>query len=484
MYALHGKYILERGLPLENIISKLYELIKNTTNLVEMEERAHIMMYELFASLMGRVFSELNDAIVKQRVEENWKVEVTDSRSIQFMFGAVTFDHTLMKNKKGDTVYPLDEWIGLRKRQRYSPLVELKVAEMASESTYREVAHTLKEWTPVSLSHQTVGNMVKVVGKAQAKADEEMVRELAEAAALPEGKKVDFLYAESDGVFVRGLQRKQSMEVYHAIMYEGWKKNGKRVSLKEPTVIMTTKSIDAFWEEVQTMAANRYTLENTQVITNSDGGPGYTAERFQTAFSQSNKPVLNQLDAYHISQGFNRAFGSRSNTYKEAAKKALKEHDKDAFRLQLDTYESTLEDDKQIEKVNVFRKYILNNWERIYDWREIVTDSPKDARKLGAMESNQRHVSYRMKKRGMHWSKDGGEAMVKIKQGMLNNTLRDAYLKNNERSARKQRDVKKAVKVAQLLRQPTQPSIGAKQGSIALYAARSTATGNLFKTLQ
>lgn len=69
MYALHGKYILERGLPLENIISKLYELIKNTTNLVETEERAHIMMYELFASLMGRVFSELNDAIANK----GWK---------------------------------------------------------------------------------------------------------------------------------------------------------------------------------------------------------------------------------------------------------------------------------------------------------------------------------------------------------------------------------------------------------------------------
>ncbi|MER0182111.1 ISLre2 family transposase, partial [Heyndrickxia faecalis] len=67
--------------------------------------------------------------------------------------------------------YPLDEWLGLVPHQRYSPLVELKVAELASENTYREVADILKEWTAVSLSHTTVGNMVKHVGKTQAEAD-------------------------------------------------------------------------------------------------------------------------------------------------------------------------------------------------------------------------------------------------------------------------------------------------------------------------
>jgi len=33
-----------------------------------------------------------------------------------------------------------------------------------------------------------------------------------------------------------------------------------------------------------------------------------------------------------------------------------------------------------------------------------------------------------MKKRGMHWSADGIEAMVKVKQGILNGTLREVYL--------------------------------------------------------
>ncbi|TCS83975.1 hypothetical protein EDD72_10213 [Tepidibacillus fermentans] len=87
------------------------------------------------------------------------------------------------------------------------------------------------------------------------------------------------------------------------------------------------------------------------------------------------------------------------------------------------------------------------------------------------MESNQRHVSYRMKKRGMHWSLEGAEAMIKVKQGILNKTLRSTYLAHQRRSERKQRDVKKTVRLAQILRESTHPSIGVKQGSISLYTA-------------
>src|SRR5690625_2680349 len=97
------------------------------------------------------------------------------------------------------------------------------------------------------------------------------------------------------------------------------------------------------------------------------------------------------------------------------------------------------------------------------------------------MESHQRRISFRMKKRGMHWSREGAEAMVKIKQGIANNTLREVYLASQKRSHRQQRKVKQTVRMTEFLRQPTRPSIGAKQGSISLYAAHSSALGRLVK---
>lgn len=240
----------------------------------------------------------------------------------------------------------------------------------------------------------------------------------------PKGKKeVDYLYAEADGVFVRNVKKKKHIEISHGIMYEGWLKSGKRVSLKNPKVIMTTKSVDEFWEEMKAFSANEYALQDTQVISNSDGGAGYSADRFKEIFAQSNYPLLHQLDEYHIQQNLNRTFGYRKNEWKEKIREALKNHDLDRFTLILDTYESQLENDKEIEKVTKFRTYILGHWDFIPDWRNRVDYYPEDARGLGAMESNQRRVTFRMKRRGMHWSKAGAEAMVKIKQGIANRTL-------------------------------------------------------------
>src|SRR5699024_11700367 len=125
---------------------------------------------------------------------------------------------------------------------------------------------------------------------------------MVESASRPEGKLVALLIAEADGVHIHVTEKKRSHEVHHAILYEGWQKNGKRVSLEEPMAILTTRPSSDFWKEVQVLSASKYSIEKTQVVANSDGGPGYTSEKFKTAFSQSEYPVLSQLDKFHISQ--------------------------------------------------------------------------------------------------------------------------------------------------------------------------------------
>ncbi|MEI3600297.1 MULTISPECIES: ISLre2 family transposase, partial [unclassified Oceanobacillus] len=312
---------------MDTIISKLYGLIHQTDNLIDFEESVRRLMYEEFSSMLGDIFSQMNDVLVKEKQALGWTVERYDDRSIQFTFGWVRYTRTLMHDQEGNARYPFDEWMGFKKYKRRSPFVEVKVAEMVSECTYRETAHILSEWTAVDISHSTVGTIVREVGEAQAKADEDMVIDLEESAELPEGKEVDFLYAEADGVFIRGTEKKKSHEVSHAIVYEGWDKSGERVSLRNQKVIMTTKPTSEFWKELQALTANHYSLEKTQIVTNSDGGAGYTAEKFQEAFSQSAYPVLNQLDAYHVFQGLNRALGAGKSDYKTELRKALEDHD-------------------------------------------------------------------------------------------------------------------------------------------------------------
>lgn len=478
----HHKHIMNRGLLMDKIISEMYKLLKKSANPIDAEENLHSYMYEVFAEALGELFIKLNQSVKETKQQEGWKVKRNDWRTVQFVFGEIRYRRTLMNDTEGNNHYPLDEYLGIKKYRRYSPFVELKTAETASVATYRDTAHFINEWTPVELRHTTVDNFIKRVGKAQAEYDQAIIDDLEEAATLPEGKKVDFLYSEADGVFVRSTKKGKNIEVRHAITYEGWEKNGKRVSLVKPRIILTTQRSPKFWDEVQSLTANEYSLVKTKIITNSDGGKGYTAEKFREAFAQSEYPVLNQLDAYHVTQSLNRTFGMKDDTFKPKVRKAIQNHDFDSFILWMTTYESTLETEKDLEKFNDLKTYIVGNWDRIFDWRDEVEDVPDNARGLGAMESHQRRITYRMKKRGMHWSVEGCEAMVKIKQGMFNGTLRDAYLYSLKRSVRQQRQSKKIVSVAKLLHQKTRPSIGAQKGNIALYAPSSSPMGKLLKS--
>jgi len=280
--------------------SKIYELIKDTDDLIKFEEQVEVLMHDTFTDLIGEAFTHLNKVMKKRSQKKDHTVERNDQRTIQFSFGPVTYNRTLLKDRDQDKYfYPLDKWLGFRKYQWHSPLVEVKVAELASQGSYREATRILSESTPVDMSHTTVGTIIKRVEKAQEEADKELVDELDIAATLPEGKKVDFLYSEADGVFVRGTKKRKHHEVYHGITYEGWSKNGERVSLVNPRVILTTLGVSEFWKEMQASSTYKYSLEDTQIITNSDGGSGYSAERFQEAFSQSNYPVLNQFNEFH-----------------------------------------------------------------------------------------------------------------------------------------------------------------------------------------
>src|SRR5690606_13684982 len=114
--------------------------LKRTNNIIEFEEQVQLLMYDTFANLVGEVFSQIDQVIKEQKQAEHWTVERSYEKGIQFIFGDVRYKRTLMYDEKGNPRYPLDEWLGFRKRQRHSPLVEVKVAELASKSDYRESA--------------------------------------------------------------------------------------------------------------------------------------------------------------------------------------------------------------------------------------------------------------------------------------------------------------------------------------------------------
>lgn len=74
--------------------------------------------------------------------------------------------------------------------------------------------------------------------------------------------------------------------------------------------------------------------------------------------------------------------------------------------------------------------------------------------------------------------------MVKIKQGILNKTLRSVYLRGQKRSIIKQRNVNRTIRMTEFLRNVTRPSIAVNQDSISLNRAHSTAVGQFVKSFR
>jgi hypothetical protein len=63
----------------------------------------------------------------------------------------------------------------------------------------------------------------------------------------------------------------------------------------------------------------------------------------------------------------------------------------------------------------------MNHWDELIDWREEASDVPVNAGGMGTIESNQKRLAFRMKRRGMKWSKKGAQAVAKVQQSIANN---------------------------------------------------------------
>ncbi|SFH85930.1 hypothetical protein SAMN04489868_13719, partial [Pisciglobus halotolerans] len=63
---------------MNKIISKVYQIIKDSSNLIETEEAIQLYMYDVFAQLMGQVFTNINQVIKEQKQDEGWKVKRED----------------------------------------------------------------------------------------------------------------------------------------------------------------------------------------------------------------------------------------------------------------------------------------------------------------------------------------------------------------------------------------------------------------------
>ena len=394
------------------------------------------------------------------------------------MFGTITFSRRLVRREGGKPFYPLDNILGLSPYQRYSPLLLYSVTKVAAGSVYRAAAEAVNTLTPLDISHQIVRRMVRTVGDKYAQYEE--VQANPAFCGDEPLEKPKYLFIEGDGVLMKG-QPKGSVEVHRFQVATGVKQIGKRR-------IMTGFHVFAGFDRkhvlelLEAYLDNHYDLSRCTVLSNSDGGSGYTKDVFDE-LAEGSKRHEHFRDQYHVNEKIRQRLGFvKKRGMVDLLHHKVWKHDLEGVRCCLDMLEGETSNAEEEENVRKLGAYLERNWEYLTPlaMRKGLEECQKG---LGTCESNHWAYTYRMKKQGRRWSRRGGLGMVKVISGLKNGDLDQALaVELCSMPLKPRKEYWNAVREA--LKKPVfVPHVGTHQCCIANYGPSSSPMGHLVAAL-
>lgn len=371
--------------------------------------------------LFNRKIQEIERTKEQELLAQGWKRFKSAARTVAFTFGEVTFSRKCYR-KGSEFKYPVDEELKLDPYARYSHELLFQIAEMATEMPYRKVAQTFEKLKNIYITKDTVLKAVKFVANLYAENQEYCFLKNEE---IMEKKYVEQIYIEGDGILINtknGADKRTDLA--HFVVHTGCEKEykGRKKLMNKYEVIR--KDNRTARKEVMDYLYNTYDMGSVKmVITNSDMGHGYTPHIFEELAAPFRYEHEHFWDAYHLNKMITETFRKISEELRQRLMSAVYSHSKKKTQLILDTAESMLEEEEEIEKFQLFSRKLL---------RELKYTEPAKSRGfshegIGIMESQHCKIANRMKKKGMYWSVEGAETMARMIIDVGNGTLRDLF---------------------------------------------------------
>lgn len=345
-------------------------------------------------------------------------------RTVIFSFGEMTFSRS--RWKKGDTVrVPVDEKLGLEPRARFSQELLYQLTQLSSYMPYRKVVEVMELLKSIYITKNTVQHALDVAAQLlEDKADYDSL-----SADSPDDRpckiKAKRLYIEGDGVWVKQSspnKKGKSIELSHFVVHTGSEKGSRNV-LKGKFEVISTYCQEARRKLLDVVMNHFEITPETVIVTNSDGGKGYSPAIFsEIAKAFHPKAHLHFWDTFHVHQGIKKHLRPFPSELTELAFEALKNQDRQKLKTVFDTGEALVSDEK-LEEFQRFRRQLMKNFR--YTEKPEAFGLPSSG--IGIMESQHRKITYRMKNRGMYWSKKGANAMSQTILLSHTGELRDLF---------------------------------------------------------
>lgn len=341
------------------------------------------------------------------------------TRTVLFTFGEVTFSRKRWYKGKECRI-PVDEKLGLIKNTRYSLELLYQIADLSTYTPYRKVAKIVENMYQLVITKDTVLKAVKL--------GEQLLREQEAYRFYQEDQpikkiKAKIIYIEGDGVMVNSYDEHGSkkLDLAHFVIHTG-SHSGSLQNKKEIVALSNRLARDQVLDYIY----NHFEItDQTILITNSDGGHGYTPYIFKE-IAKALKVQRHEhfWDAYHVHKKLKQYYRPYAKELLDLAFEAIDQHDKHKLRLVFDTTESLLETEQEQEAFEALVRQFKANFQ--YTTPAKRRGLPEAV--LGVMESQHRKLTYRMKNRGIYWSRQGADTMSQLILLSYRGELRELFM--------------------------------------------------------
>lgn len=429
---------------METIVNELAEVLKRETDIIAKEKAVVIFLMQVVCWIFVQALQQVDDSLVEEQKAKGYHIEKKSVRTIVTTFGEIHYTRRRFINNNGQVRYPLDTLMGWTKYSRYSTLVVRNLGELATKLTYRSAAKAIELFAPFSISHQKINALVKQAGqnlKKQQTSDQRYD-------ALDQPKRAPkALYLEGDGFMIKTWGKKY-LEVHRFQVCEGVRPVGKNRKERLRARDFVSLNRQTAMKELMEYLGNTYDLKQTVVISNGDGGSGYTKDVFDELSGATARHEF-FLDAFHVNKKIKDRLYFAKELHEPLMQAIWRDYSEERVTYVLDTADSLLIGEldtfQNREHLRKLRGYLARNWPHLRPFHQRQLTGIQKA--IGSCESNHRQYTYRMKGQGKYWTEKGAEAMVRFIASLKNQDL-DKWMMTEYETSEPLPEFEKRAKIA------------------------------------
>lgn len=327
----------------------------NQINFNDLEKKIYKFVCNLGCYLLKEIIEKYDEKLKEERDKKNFRHRGLKTDSLKTVMGVVEYRRTIYEyneDGKNKFISLLDKNLKLSEFGKISKNLTDKILNIAVETnSYRDASEQIMQLLNISISHETIRDIVIKAGKKIIEKENEEVKLDKENQLVAGAKEIPVLFEEADGLWInlQGKDRIEKIENHKAtcekegkeykeltsvkselklhVSYEGWKKDDKRHTLVDKMYIVGFMSSEELKKRRDAQIYQKYDVSKIKLrILNGDGAAWIN--------KLATKETIQQRDNFHIHQEIIRDISEE--TYRRQLERLISEKRYDEVPIYLE----------------------------------------------------------------------------------------------------------------------------------------------------